>query len=268
MATNEGDISQRDIFGRHLLRFKKGSLLSVIVLLIISCLSYMLGFYIGNKSVYQLPEFSRIASRGRDYSYLAIGNSITLHYKTEFWWNECGMAASKTENDYYHIVLEKLEDIKGKKVNSQAVAYSAWELMADDRSETYYIIDDYLVPQVDLITIQLGENAKYVDTFEIDFEALIHHIQNKCPNAQIIVIGDFWKFVDRDEIKKRVSKKAKVEFIDLSMIRENPDYMAGVGSVVYDERGVEHSILHEGVAKHPNDKGMAFIARKILNVIK
>ena len=37
-----------------------------------------------------------------NYNYLAIGNSITLHGINDYWWNECGMAASTLENDYVH----------------------------------------------------------------------------------------------------------------------------------------------------------------------
>lgn len=198
---------------------------------------------------------------------MAIGNSITQHNETEFWWSTCGMAASTTDNDYYHIVLRGLSNIKGI-INSTIVPYSAWELMSDDRSETYYLIDDYLVSEVDLITIQLGENAKYVNTFEMDLEALIHHIQEKCPNAQIMIIGDFWSFVDRDEMKNRVSIKMEVDYIDLSEIKENPEFMAGLGYTVCGADGSSHSVEHEGVAKHPNDKGMNYIATKILGNVK
>ena len=36
------------------------------------------------------------------FNYLAIGNSLTLHGICEYWWNECGMAASSLEKDYVH----------------------------------------------------------------------------------------------------------------------------------------------------------------------
>lgn len=42
-----------------------------------------------------------------DYNYLAIGNSITIHQLNEYWWNECGMAATTAENDYAHIDVVK-----------------------------------------------------------------------------------------------------------------------------------------------------------------
>ena len=44
-----------------------------------------------------------------DYNYLAIGNSITIHPLNEYWWNECGMAATTVENDYVHLVASALD---------------------------------------------------------------------------------------------------------------------------------------------------------------
>lgn len=38
------------------------------------------------------------------YDYLVIGNSITSHPINEYWWGEWGMAASKKENDFVHIL--------------------------------------------------------------------------------------------------------------------------------------------------------------------
>ena len=43
------------------------------------------------------------------YRYLALGNSLTWHRKCDYWWNECGMAASRAENDFVHVVEEIVE---------------------------------------------------------------------------------------------------------------------------------------------------------------
>ena len=40
------------------------------------------------------------------------------------------------------------------------------------------------------------------------------------------------------------------------------------GSRVYDAEGKPHTIGHKGVAKHPGDEGMAFIAGTVLEKVK
>lgn len=65
-----------------------------------------LKFYYHNKSqndkitsltnqINELKQKNEFIKRcGSGYDYLAIGNSITVHSECNFWWNECGMAAT------------------------------------------------------------------------------------------------------------------------------------------------------------------------------
>lgn len=41
-----------------------------------------------------------------------------------------------------------------------------------------------------------------------------------------------------------------------------------MGTVVFDKDGNEHIIEHDGVAKHPGDKGMDAIASRIFEKLK
>lgn len=51
-----------------------------------------------------------------EFNYLAIGNSITQHGICDYWWNKHGMAASKEDKDYVHLVKNGIEDkIKERK---------------------------------------------------------------------------------------------------------------------------------------------------------
>lgn len=201
------------------------------------------------------------------YNYLAIGNSITIHDYADYWWNnECGMAASSPENDYFHLVTDGLKEKEGM-VTSKAYSFIIWETLATDRAETLAFLDEYLSNDLDLITIQLGENATDLTTFESDYGYLIAYIKEKAPNAAIYVIGDFWIREDRDEQKERAAKNNDVTYISLDEIKENKDYMAGMGTTVYDNDGSEHVINHNAVANHPGDKGMEYIANKILDEI-
>ena len=197
------------------------------------------------------------------FNYLAIGNSITIHGICDYWWNEVGMAASDDEHDYYHLVVDSLEK-KYNNVKSYAYNFATWEIQSTDRDESFMLIDAYLNKKIDLVTIQLGENAYDLTTFETDYESLIKYIKEKAPNAQIIVVGDFWGEENRDTMKINAANACNVIYVSLEEIKDNVDYQCGLGTIVYDENGVEHIVEHSGVASHPSDKGMEYIAKKII----
>lgn len=198
------------------------------------------------------------------FNYFAIGNSITKHRLASYWWdNDRGMAASKDDADYVHLVSQYL-----KENNSDVITYSynfsSWEVNHADRAEFLEMLDVYLSEKIDLITIQLGENASELSTWESDFEELIAYVRNKSPNADIIVIGDFWSNGERDTQKEQVAKNCGVMYVSLEGIKDNTDYYAGVGTLVEDANGEMHAIEHNGVANHPGDKGMKAIADRII----
>lgn len=205
------------------------------------------------------------ASVDDGFDYLAIGNSITLHPITDFWWGEWGMAASTPELDYYHLVTEDLENQYGS-VNSARYNYYVWEIQAHDRTETYDFLDNWIVDGIDLITVQLSENASDLSTFHADFESLLRHIQEKCPSAEIVVIDDFWSD-EKSRMKKSVCENMNISFADLSDIRGKSEYQAGMETKVHGTDGEEHIIEHSGVAAHPGDEGMRYIAEKVIEEI-
>lgn len=211
------------------------------------------------------PAAAFTSSISDAYDYLAIGNSITLHPVTDFWWSEDGMAASKPELDYYHRVIEGLETEYGE-INSIAYNYNVWEVQSHDRTETYEFLDQWLCPGIDLVTVQLSENCADVSTFSVDFTSLLLHIREKTGGAEIIVIDDFWSY-EKHAMKKAVCEKLDVHFVDLSDIQGVDAFKAGMGAIVLGDDGEEHKVEHSGVANHPGDIGMAVIAERILEKI-
>ena len=200
------------------------------------------------------------------YRYLAIGNSITRHPVCDIWWSEAGMAASCSDRDYYHLVVDYLLQ-RHENVDAAAVNYVEWEITEDDRASTYPVIDPYLTKDLDLITLQLSENVQKGFNFEKTYAELIRHIQKKCPHADIILVDDFWS-KPKSRSKQKTADRLGVPFADLSAIRGNPAFMSSVGSTVYDAEGQPHVIEREDVARHPNDYGMAFIAQAIIAQIE
>lgn len=209
---------------------------------------------------------SDIQWREDSFNYLAIGNSITKHGICDYWWNEVGMAASNSQHDYYHLVFKDLKE-KKEVVKSYAVNFSIWETQSADRAETLEVIEPYLDKKLNLVTIQLGENAVDLNTFQKDYVSLINYIKNASPNAQIIIVGDFWNYQERDIMKKEAADSCNVKYVNLDEIKDNSEYQCGLGTVVYDTEGNGHTVEHDGVAKHPNDKGMLYIANAIINSI-
>ena len=208
----------------------------------------------------------RVSYSETAFNYLAIGNSITIHRESDYWWSASGMAASRPENDYYHLVTDYLRQIYPE-VGSYAVNFSQWEFQSYDRAETYSIIDPYLSSELDLVTIQLSENVTNMSTFESDFESLIEYVKLNAPNARILIIDDFWDDGSKSEIKEAVAGRTGVAFLSLDEIKDDPEYQCGENAVVYDSEGQEHIVDHEGVELHPGDKGMLYIADTIINAL-
>lgn len=200
------------------------------------------------------------------YNYLAIGNSITLHGITSYWWNEIGMAASNEDHDYYHIVLNYLKEKNGD-VMGVPYNFAVWETQSHDRDETLTYLDHYLSPKIDLITVQLAENASDLSTYQEDYASLLEYIKTNAPNARILVIGDFWSNGDRNNLKINAINQENVEYVSLEGITDNKEYYCGLGTIVYDKDGGEHIVEHDGVANHPGDKGMEAIAKRIIEFL-
>lgn len=91
---------------------------------------------------------------------------------------------------------------------------------------------------------------------------------SSAPNAQIIVIDDFWDGGEKSKMKQLAAEKENVDFVSLKDIKGKVEYQVGLGTVVYDKDGNEHVIEHEGVAKHPGDKGMEYIAEAVEKVVE
>ena len=91
-------------------------------------------------------------SWGEGYNWLALGNSLTL---IESWGR--GICATQPDNDYFGIVKKHLEK-EYSDVATFRYNYAVWE-RASNRSSVYDLIDSFLDPRLDLVTIQLGENA-------------------------------------------------------------------------------------------------------------
>lgn len=202
------------------------------------------------------------------YNIFFIGNSISKHGLADYWWSENrGMAATSNDKDYVHNVISGLKNIEKNPVNDYVYNFATWETLSHDRSEMFVQIDNLLVENIDLIIVQLGENISDYTTLKNDYEELFNHIKDKSPKAKIIVVGNFWKNDKVDEIKKELSGKMDLEYIDLSEIQDKKEYQSFIGEKIQGDDGEIHEVEHAGVAKHPGDLGFKYISDKILERI-
>ena len=200
-------------------------------------------------------------------NYLAIGNSITLHGICDYWWGRWGMAASSREKDYVHLVTSYLQS-KNDKVFAMPINFSTWEVTGTDRAQTLQGLDKYLSDQLDLVTIQLSENASDLTTFEQDCKELFAYIKNGCSNAHIIVIDEFWDIGAKHTYKLNAANEMNLDFVSLAEIAGDEAYRSSIGAVVNGDDGNTHIVEHAGVAAHPGDLGMQYYASKIIEKIE
>ena len=197
------------------------------------------------------------------YDYLAIDNSITRHPIKEYWWGEWGMAATSAENDYYHIVTQYISDNCSNSTFDVTYLLEWEELPSGEQKKAgLSVLDPYLKESLDLVTIQLGDNISDYTDIVNDYENMVDYIRQRCPNAQIIMVGNFWLNDECDNAKIQVSALHDIAYVDLTPITNE---RTPLGTIVYGDDGLLHVIEHDGVSQHPNDKAMRYIAEQIIS---
>jgi hypothetical protein len=182
---------------------------------------------------------------------LILGNSITMAPENRgIGWNaNWGMAASKPELDFVHLLTAKFQEVNpaskvlAKNISLFEVDYHHYDMENE--------LSTYLKEKTDLVIIRIGENvSKEPIGFEPRYRSLIELLKLNNPNVRIIAVGSFWGNDPVDEIMSRGS-----EFITLKTLgTDMSNYAWG---------------LHEShdVASHPGDKGMMAIANAIWEAI-
>ncbi|WP_165020147.1 Ig-like domain-containing protein [Dysgonomonas sp. ZJ279] len=206
--------------------------------------------------------------------WVALGNSITKHSITSFWWGEWGMAATKKENDYIHVLNRSLEVRYNNDISFHAINVAAWE--RDFKGFNKNSLDNYLAGDEDLIIIRLGENVPSNETvyasYKDELDELVKYLKGKSPKANYIITGNFWTNKRKDAIQKEVAEKHNCIWVTLDHL-DTPDNKSTLDTKVFGDDGKWHLISEggataPGVANHPGDKGMAGIADAILKSIQ
>lgn len=222
--------------------------------------------------------FPKPALAADSYRFLAIGDSITYSPPIkDIWYGSWGASASRAENDWVHLVSAELKNHYAS-VTSDVISIN-WERVPENLASDEEKVRQASATPYDLIVIENADpvfTKKQVSHYQNNLEHFIHTIKEVNPNAQIVLINDFMRnnrFKGKDitkpvdQILKTVAKNFSCSLCDLSAVANNPAYQAPIGTIVYGTDGQAHTVDTIGVALHPGDKGMAYIASKVLEKI-
>ena len=186
-----------------------------------------------------------------------IGNSITLHEKLPEigWHNNWGMAASSAEKDFVHLVTKGIEAETGRPADVRVRNLAEFErgFMDYDYSRNR----DLMEFNADFLIVALGENVRELETqeerlaYRDAFKKLLEGFMQGRAMPTCVVRGVFWRNAWKDAMMEHAASDFSIPFVKADIAGD--DSMKAIGL-----------FEHKGVQAHPGDKGMAEIARRIL----
>ncbi|MDV3661624.1 hypothetical protein CMU70_14310 [Elizabethkingia anophelis] len=194
-----------------------------------------------------------------------LGNSICRHQITSFWWGDWGMAATVREKDYVHRFLTKYQ-VKNPSATTEALNIAIWEQSPASYDKT---LMDLTILDSDLIVIRIGENVTWSTSFKSEFRLLVEYIMSKVPNATLLIGGTFWYSQEKDNDMKAVADEKGITFVSMQGL-DIPENKQTLSGQVFGDDGNWHTISDGGetavgVANHPNDLGMDYIAQRLID---
>lgn len=205
----------------------------------------------------QCVRFLNFGAMGKRIMF--VGNSMTLHgIKDDIGWHiECGMAASKKENDYVHILMSKVDEIIPD--SEYCICQVAeWERRYKSGEETYNLFESASDFGADIIVMRFIENCPKDDfnseIFKSQLDGLLKFL-NKTGKANVIITTGFWRH-PADKAIIEYAKENNLPLVELGDLGER-DEMKAIGL-----------FEHEGIANHPGDLGMKNMAERIFVELK
>lgn len=194
---------------------------------------------------------------------LFIGNSITLHGPAPKigWTGKWGMAASAADKDYVHLVVAGVTKKLGHEpafhvanVAEFERNYADYDLAAKLKDSIDFHADTIILAIAENVPALKTDDAK--NTFRQRVIELLKLLQGD-RKSTIIVRSGFWADAAKDNALKQACAEVGGIFTDISSLSKDTTHYARS----------EREIAHEGVGRHPGDKGMKAIADAILAVL-
>lgn len=205
---------------------------------------------------------------------LIMGNSYDVHdYVPGLWWGDFGMAASRKENDWKHIVLSRLLNENGMLYSFTKQTLAVWETTWQNFD--YTTLDTALSDTYSCIIIRIGENNTDPDQTENQsrMSALLSYINMKTGGSVPIVVGGAVKHRTENNaaFKTAVDGVTNATWVDMESAGEITPFNAGLDYKVYGDDKKRHTISESSMAKsvayHPNDNVQAAMANLLYPVV-
>lgn len=196
---------------------------------------------------------------GKGIRVMFVGNSITLHgIKHDIGWhNEWGMAASAKENDYVHLLMEKIKDKDGD-ASFCICQVSGWEGAYKNGQSLYSLFEPARDFNADIVIARFIENCPCADfdagVFKKEYKSLLNYLSAK-DNTQVILTTSFWHHPG-DSVICQLAEEFSLPLVKLNDLGSMPE-MKAIGL-----------FEHSGVANHPGDLGMKTIAERIFDSLE
>ena len=207
----------------------------------------------------QMNRFAVSAAEAHDggVRVVFIGNSITIHgvLPEIGWHNEWGMAAGAAEKDYAHLVIRGIERETGRRADVRIRNLADFE--RDFRNYDFEKLRDLIDFNPDYLVVALGENVAELESeaerheFRDAFKKLLRSFLSDDAKPNTVVRGVFWPNEWKDAMMSHAASDLALPFVKADL--------AGDESMMALDK-----FEHDGVRRHPGDKGMAEIARRVL----
>lgn len=196
---------------------------------------------------------------------ICLGNSITCMQPSESigWKGNWGMAASRAEKDYIHLLEKKLKNYNTQSTVS-CINVVSWE--KDPTINIRPLLQDSLKGK-DIIVIRIGDNVENEDVFREGLQLLIDVCKQY--SSRILITGCLWKRIHTESVLISTARVNHLDYVPLFWIGETygDSTYCHDGDLFYDEEGSLYQATHPSFNLHPNDRGMEMIAETIFDSI-
>ena len=177
------------------------------------------------------------------------------------------MCASDSKHDFNYLVQQAIL-AKNTSAEFTQTQISGIEMAANQAEYEAYrdsIADSYTA-DTDLIILQIGDNTtQYIETFKNTFPQFLEWLKDKCPIADIIVVGTWFSKAVGYPVVKQCTSDAGLTFVDISALNTNENQASSGTIITYDDGTTVTA--SESWIRHPGDLGHQKIADKIIESV-